>query len=96
MMTTIVFGDFEWDARKAVINFNKHGVSFEEAASAVVDPHSVDAPDLDDPARVAIIGMSRQARVLFVVVCERRGERLRIITAREASKRHWRVYENRR
>jgi uncharacterized DUF497 family protein len=32
-MGTVVFGDFEWDAAKAVANEQKHGVSFEEAAT---------------------------------------------------------------
>jgi uncharacterized protein len=91
----VVFGDFEWDSAKAELNAQKHGISFEEATSAVTDPYSVDAPDFEDPMRVVIIGMSTALRVLFVVVCESNGTRLRIITARHASKEQKRVYEKR-
>ena len=37
---------FEWDARKAVANRTKHGVSFEEAATVFGDPDALDGPDL--------------------------------------------------
>ena len=37
--------DFEWDARKAAINFRKHGISFMEAVYALGDPRSVEVLD---------------------------------------------------
>jgi hypothetical protein len=38
---TVVQGDFEWDDAKAAANFVKHGVTFEEAATAVTDPDAI-------------------------------------------------------
>ena len=38
--------DFEWDSAKAVANFRKHGVSFEEAVSALRDDLAATARDL--------------------------------------------------
>jgi len=35
---------FEWDARKAAANFNKHGVTFEEASSVFFDPLATYVP----------------------------------------------------
>jgi uncharacterized DUF497 family protein len=37
---------FEWNARKAAVNWTKHGVSFEEAATVFGDPEALDGPDL--------------------------------------------------
>ena len=70
-VATVTFGDFEWDAEKAAANAAKHGVTFEDAVA---------------PERFVAIGVSRRARVLFVVHCERR-EKLRIVSARRATRR---------
>jgi uncharacterized protein len=88
-----IYGDFEWDEAKAKSNEAKHGISFQEATTAVTDPYSVDAPDVSDPSRVVVIGMSQTLRILFVVVCESTGQRLRIITARRATPAQQRIYE---
>jgi uncharacterized DUF497 family protein len=94
-VATVTFGDFEWDADKAVANAAKHGVTFEEAATVFLDIDYLLVPDAASPDRVVAIGMSRQARVLFVVHCER-GERLRMISARRATRREREAYERRR
>jgi hypothetical protein len=91
-MATVRFGEFEWDEDKARSNQAKHGVSFEEATTVFGDPRAIDAPDIYEPDRFVIIGLSAQARVLFVVHAER-GERIRIISARRASKPQRRMYE---
>jgi len=91
-MGTVVFGDFEWDAAKAVANEQKHGVSFEEAATVFDDPRALDAPDLQDPDRIVLIGCSALSRVLFVVAAERR-DRIRILSARKASAAQRKLYE---
>jgi uncharacterized DUF497 family protein len=49
---------FTWDPAKAKGNIVKHGVSFEEAASALLDPFALEAPDLLDPSRTIVLGMS--------------------------------------
>lgn len=79
-MSTIVAGDFEWDEAKAASNLAKHGVTFEEAAGALSDPHEISVEDPTDPARAISLGMSPHARVLLVISTER-GDRTRIISA---------------
>lgn len=74
-MATVRFGEFEWDEDKSRANLLKHRVSFEEATTVFSDPQAIDAPDLYEPERFVIIGLSTQARVLFVVHAER-GERI--------------------
>jgi hypothetical protein len=94
-VATISFGDFEWDADKAAANAAKHGVTFEEAVTVFLDLDYLLVRDGLEPERFVAIGMSAQARVLFVVHCERR-ERLRIISARRATRREREAYERRR
>jgi hypothetical protein len=60
----VIDGDFEWDDQKARNNLAKHGVSFEEAQSALVDPAAVFFSDDDfDEERFIAIGMSIRARL---------------------------------
>lgn len=86
---------FEWDGAKAEQNKHKHQVSFEEAATIFGDPLSL---TIDDPLhsqkeeRFVTIGESAQHRLLVVVHTER-GGRVRIISAREATSRERRDYE---
>jgi len=93
-VATVAFGDFEWDADKAVANAAKHGVSFEEAVTVFLDLDYLLVRDALEPERLVAIGMSSQARVLFVVHCER-GEKLRVISARRATRREREAYERR-
>ena len=93
-MATVIFGDFEWDDRKAAANLRKHGVSFEEAITALADPRAIAAPDLAFPDRWITIGRSVLLRVLFVVHTESLpGARIRIVSARKASASQRRKYE---
>jgi uncharacterized DUF497 family protein len=92
-VATVVVGSYEWDEDKAKANVEKHGVSFEEAATALQDPHAVYFEDAgsDSEERLTAIGMSASARALCVVVVER-GERDRIISARLATATERRLY----
>jgi uncharacterized protein len=86
---------FEWDPAKAAANFRKHGVSFEEAASAFQDPLARIHADPGHSAlehREILIGHSTQGRLLLVAFTDRRG-RLRLISAREVTRRERRDYE---
>lgn len=85
-MTTVVYGDFEWDDEKANANRVKHAVSFEEAASAVIDENALFLIDdsVRGEQRFRVIGMSLLPRLLLVVAVDR-GERDRIISARRAT-----------
>jgi uncharacterized DUF497 family protein len=87
--------EFEWDPRKAAVNLQKRGVSFEEAMTAFADPHSITIRDPDhseDEDRCILIGRSMVQRLLVVVHLER-GVRLRLISARLAARRERRTYE---
>jgi uncharacterized protein len=78
---------FEWDDDKAANNLCKHGVDFEEAKTVFEDPFALTiADDLhsDDEDRWIVLGLSLLARVLLVVHTERK-ERIRIISARQAT-----------
>jgi len=80
---------FEWDEGKARRNLQKHGLSFEEAVTAFGDPRSLTTPDPDHSAseeRFILLGKSQQGRIVVVVHVER-GENLRIISARPASRK---------
>lgn len=93
-MAIVIFGDFEWDDRKALSNLKKHRVSFEEAVTALADPRSLTATDLIEPSRSITIGLSGLLRVLFVVHTESLpGDRIRLISARRASPAQRRRYD---
>ncbi|HME73850.1 MAG TPA: BrnT family toxin [Myxococcota bacterium] len=86
---------FEWDAQKARRNVEKHGVSFEKAVTAFSDPLSQSIPDpdhSDSEERFILMGLSRRSRLVVVAYTER-GDRIRLITARLASRREKREYE---
>ena len=80
-VATVVHGRVEWDSAGADANLEKHGVSFAEAATALVDPN---ATFIDDPreheTRYIALGMSSRGRLLYVVHVER-GIRERSISA---------------
>ncbi len=86
---------FEWDAQKAELNVERHGVTFEEAASVFGDERGRVFPDPDhssDELRFLLVGMSGRKRLLIVVSAER-GERVRLISARRVTRRERKVYE---
>jgi hypothetical protein len=86
---------FEWDASKATTNIQKHDISFEEAVTVFNDILSFSYDDeihSHSERRYATLGMSDLGNVL-VVAHTMRGERVRIINAREATPREKRWYE---
>lgn len=87
---------FEWDSRKAAANRVKHRVSFEEAITAFGDPlgrirsdprHSV------GEERLALLGQSAAGRLLAVMFTDRGASRIRVISARLATRLERTVYE---
>lgn len=81
--------DFEWNSQKADINAKKHGVSFEEASTVFGDYLSFSYPDLGHSIQeelYIIIGLSSKSRIL-VISHTQCGESIRIISARQATKR---------
>ncbi len=86
---------FEWDEIKYQTNIAKHGIRFEEAVSAFLDPAGVEIRDLDsiDEERFILLGQSTLRGLLVVVYCERHEDIIRIISARKATKKERGSYE---
>ncbi len=89
--------EISWDSRKAEINFKKHGVSFEEAATVIQSALTVTIEDDSslDEQRFVTIGVSVKLRVLMVVHTYRAEEEIRIISARKATRKEQEIYEER-
>ena len=93
---------FSWDAAKAKRNYEKHGVSFEEAATVFDDSDALEWENIahsEDERRWTRLGLSHLGRVLFVVYTFRRLndgiETFRIISARPASNKERKAYAGR-
>jgi len=86
---------FEWDPRKDLANQRKHTVGFREASTVFGDPLATTFPDADhsaDEQRFLTIGASTSGQLLVVVHAERK-ETIRIISARLATPRERKFYE---
>ena len=86
---------FEWDPEKAHRNLSKHQVSFSEAATVFGDPLSRTFCDPDhsiDEERYVTMGLSRSGKLLVVAHTDR-GDRVRIISARKATRKESNYYE---
>jgi len=86
---------FEWDPLKAESNLKKHGVSFDEAASVLLDPLAVSGIDPDHSIhefRFVTFGFSSRGRLLSVVHTVH-GNSIRVISVRLATKMERRLYE---
>jgi len=87
---------FEWDKKKADQNIRKHGISLEEAATVFGDPFSITIYDplhSQDEDSSVILGTSNKNRVLVVIHTDRQ-DRIRIISARKATKKERKQYES--
>jgi uncharacterized DUF497 family protein len=86
---------FEWDARKATINAEKHGVTFDDAATVFEDPAALTGPARTTiEARFVLLGRAHSRRVLVVVFTLRGtyAESIRLISARQANRRERHTY----
>ncbi|MHB1141529.1 MAG: BrnT family toxin [Sulfuricaulis sp.] len=86
---------FQFDPAKAAGNLKKHGVSFADAEGVFYDPlaiHQLD-PDSEDEERFAAVGMG-SAGTILVVVYTLRGEEIRLISARRATRHEVKSYES--
>lgn len=87
--------NFEWEESKATANLRKHKVSFEEASTVFEDNLSLTGRDPDHSVgehRLITFGMSAEYRVLAVSHTER-GNKIRIISARPATRAERKIYE---
>jgi len=87
--------EFEWDEKKAQLNFEKHKVSFEESVTVFHDPLLATMADPDhsyDEQRYITLGQSVKGRILIISYAERQS-RTRIISCRKATSREQKAYE---
>jgi uncharacterized DUF497 family protein len=86
---------YEWDPAKARRNFQKHGVDFADAVAVFEDEYALTLEDSSsEELRWVSVGLDHLGRVL-VVVYTWRGENIRIVSARPATPRERRQYEQR-
>lgn len=88
---------YQWDPDKAFANFDKHGVDFADAVGVFEDEWALTTKDelVDFEQRFATLGMDFLSRIL-VVVYTYRFDDIRIISARRATKRERKIYEQKR
>lgn len=88
---------FEWDPKKADMNLRIHGVSFDEAKTVFGDPLARifdDEVHSFEEKRSAIFGHSETNRLLMVSFTERENDTIRLISARRATPRERRLYDD--
>ncbi len=88
--------NFEWHSAKAESNLKKHGVSFEEAATVFDDPMHLTLRDkrhsiLEE--RYTSIGKSERGRILTISYIEEEDDLIRLISARQSTRRERKAYE---
>lgn len=88
--------EFEWNARKAESNLKKHGIEFEVACEVFFDPllRTEDGGISEGEQRDAVIGLTVNWQLLYVVYTLRGDDIIRIISARLATKVERKIYES--
>ena len=87
---------FEWNNQKAIANLHKHGLSFESACEAFFDPFLVVLEDVEavgNELREKLIGMTSDWQIVLVVYVMR-ADRVRLISARDATAWERKQYED--
>ena len=86
--------EVEWDPDKALSNKTKHGIEFEEAVTCLLDPNALVIEDQssEGEARWILVGLSIRARLLTIVYTLRNEDRIRLISARKATRREAKRY----
>ena len=86
---------FEWESQKAEINIRKHGIAFETACEVFFDPflQMMEPENFNGQIREAIVGLTMDWNLLYVVYTMRKGDIFRIISARSVTKYERRLYE---
>lgn len=86
--------DYEWNPRKAATNYQKHGVRFADAATVLSDPFALTLADASaEEERFIVLGMDAGGHLLVVVYTWRGADRIRLISARPATRSERRQYE---
>ncbi len=84
----------EWDPDKAASNLGKHGVDFEEATTCLLDPNALAIEDesAEGESRWVLVGLNTCANLLTTVYSLRSEDRIRLISARKATRKEGRSY----
>ncbi len=85
--------EFEWDDAKSAANLQKHGIGFDQAVWAFRDPFAVEWIDERHDygeERVALLGRAND--LILVIVYAERNDRIRIISARRATRHEREIY----
>lgn len=89
--------EFEWDDDKAASNLVKHGVAFADAARLFDDIHALHLIDRSmNHGEERLIGVGMVNGIVLTVVYTERGERIRLISARKATRHEQRSYDQER
>ena len=83
---------FEFDERKNEANQEKHHVSFEEAAEIWRDPNLLILP-AKRRGEKRLMAIGKTLSVLYSVIHTKRGDAIRIISARRSTERERSLYE---
>lgn len=88
--------DIEYDSRKAASNLKKHGVSFDDATTVLLDPMALvrEDDDAQGETRFVAVGMSSTGGLITVCYTLRDDETIRLISARRATTNERRQYES--
>jgi uncharacterized DUF497 family protein len=90
IVQSVQFTEFEWDENKALSNYEKHGITFDEAAESLTLPHLEQESNRHGEIRIlAICPLSHR---IIAIVYTVRGEKCRIISARTARTNEQRTY----
>jgi len=90
---------YEWDPRKARANLKKHDITFDEALTVFSDPFALTFDDPDhsaDERRLITLGLSGKNRIVFLAHADTADDRIRIISARKATKTEAHAYQESR
>ena len=92
----LVHMNYQWDPAKAKANVNKHGVEFADAIGVFEDPDAItiEDPDSEGEQRFLSIGLDVLGRII-VVAYTYRDDDVRLISARKATKKEVKIYEER-
>ena len=84
---------YQYDPQKAKANLKKHGVSFDEAYTALLDERAlvIPDPDCEDEERFVLLGLSEKGRLLTVIYTMR-GNTPRLISARKSTDKEQKNY----
>jgi hypothetical protein len=86
--------EFKWDPQKASINLDKHGVDFADAATVLFDEMALTLMDESaDEQRFITMGADAMGRLLIVVYALRGEDKVRLISARKATRHERLKYE---